>query len=249
MRRHLGKARYPAIALIAVVVVALFVRIQLIEKTKATASMLPLMPTASELAVALVRAGLDAEALAAAGVSASSVGTVAGDVTEHLMTNQTLIELADAAVANAKQQANQLKRVIQSGRATSEQIDAYPGATLQMSQDRAQCQALVDAVFDAATANLSQAQRDTLGAIQENRSNWDLPLEFLVVDRTEPQWVELRDCLANERIAAKLGEAPDAGPQATLAQLRSDPLVAAAKANLDANSAVIDNAWQAAVFD
>lgn len=248
MRRHLGKARYPAIALIAVVAVALFVRIQLIEKTKATASMLPLMPTASELAVALIRAGLDAETLAAAGVSPNSVGTVVGDVTDHLMTNQTLIELADAAHAQAKQQANQLKRVIQSGRATSEQIDAYPGATLQMSQDRAQCQALVDAVLNAATANVSQAQRDTLGAIQENR-NWDLPLEFLVVDRTEPQWVELRDCLANERIAAKLGEAPDAGPQATLAQLRSDPLVAAAKANLDANSAIIDNAWQAAVFD
>ena len=68
-----------------------------------------------------------------------------------------------------------------------------------------------------------------------------------MVDRTEVQWVQLRDYLANERIAEKLGEEPDANAQAALAQIRNNLAVSTAKANLDANLAVVELAWAQAV--
>ena len=248
MRRHLGKARYPAIVLLAVVVVALFIRVQWIEKSKARAAMMVLLPTAGELASALIRTGLNADALAAAGISPSSVNTVVIDVLDHLGVNQMAIELADAAHADAKLQANQLKRVIQSGQATSDQITAYPVATVQLSQCKMQCQALLDDVVNTAISSLTNSQKSTLAAIRANRQ-WDLPSEFLVVDREEADWVHLRDCLANERIAEQLEEDPDPDAQAALAEYRSDPAVATATTNLDINLSVVTAVWDQAVGD
>ena len=98
-----------------------------------------------------------------------------------------------------------------------------------------------------ATAGLSENQRAALATIRRNR-HWDLPLEFLVVDRAESEWVALRDCLANERIAAKLDdEEPDPVAQAVLGQLRSHPAVLVARGNLDGNLAVLTMVWQQAV--
>ena len=247
MRKHLGKARYPALVVLVAVVMVLFWRTQLVDRTRAHAAVLPLLPTSSELATGLIRAGLDPEALAAAGLSPGNVTALVGDAYEHLIANQTALELADAAHAQARQQADQLKRVIQSGRASQEQIDAYPAATLEVSQIQTQRQLLLAGIFEAATADLSQSKRNTLAAIRANR-DWKLPLEFLTVDRTEAQWVELRDCLANERIAAEIDdEEPDSQAQAVLAQLRGIPAVASARANFDANHAVVMTAWEQTV--
>ena len=67
------------------------------------------------------------------------------------------------------------------------------------------------------------------------------------MERSEAQWVELRDCLANERIAAALDdEEPDDQAQATLAELRAQPQVAIAKANCDAGLDVVTDAWEQA---
>jgi hypothetical protein len=246
MKRHLGKARYPVILVLLIAAVAIFLRIQLVENGKAKAAMILSVPTSAELALALHRVGLDPEALTAAGVSPSAVDTVVGDAVEHLMVNLPLIEVADDAWAQSRQQCDQLKRVIQSGRATQEQIDAYPGARSQLALTKAQRQSALDDLFSAATDALSGSLCNTLATICGNR-NWVLPIEFLVIDRPEPEWVQLRDCLANERIADNFAEDPDPDAQASLAQIRANPLVAAAKANLDANLAVVESAWEQAV--
>jgi hypothetical protein len=244
MTKHLGKARYPLILLLAVAIVALFVRIQSIQDTRA-ALFYP-EPTPAQLATALVRAGLDPEALAAAGVSPSAIDTVVGDVVDHMTANPGSLELADSAYAAARQERDQLKRVIQSGRATQEQIDAYPGAVGGFALAQSQRQSALDDVFTAGTATLSQGQRNTLISLRGNAA-WDLPLEFLVLDLSEADWVQLRDYLANERVSAQLGEDPDGSAQAALTQLRSNPLVATADANLDTSLAVVELAWHQAV--
>jgi hypothetical protein len=246
MRQHLGKARYPAIIVLAAVAVVLFLRFQVNENTNARAAMLPLLPDTHEVAAALYRVGLDPEALTAAGVSPGAAHALIGDVVEHLIVNQSVIELADNAWAQSREQCARLKRKIQSGRATDEQLSAYQTAKLQFAQAKTQRQGVLGALFNIASSGLNNTKRSTLATIQANR-HWELPVEFLVVDRTEAQWVRLRNCLANERVAAKLGEDPDPDSQATLAQLRSNPLVAAAKANVDANLAVVTTAWEQAV--
>ncbi len=249
MKKHLGKARYPLIVILALVTLSLVVFEVVEQSRRARASLIPQAPTSAQVTAALMRAGLDAEALAAAGLSAPPVGNVVDDVADWLAADQADLELADSAYASARIQCDQLKRAIQSGQATEEQTNAYPTATSQFAQAHAECAALLDAAFDAGTADLSQSQRATLAVIRGNR-RWKVPLEFLLVDRTEAEWVQLRDCLANERIAADLeNEDPDPQAQALLAQLRSDPLVSAAAASLDANAAVIADAWEQAIAD
>ena len=242
MKKHLGKARYPLILLLAVAVVAVFVRIQYVRNGEAKASMFYPEPTAAQLASALIRAGLDAESLTAAGVLPNAVATVVGDVADYMTEHPAALELADADYASARQERDQLKRTIQSGRATQEQVNAYPTAATGFAAAQAQRQDALDDISDAGTVSLSNSQRSALSAIRGN-AGWDLPLEFLAVDRTEPQWVQLRDCLANERIAGRLDEDPDADAQTALTQLRSNQQVATARANLDANLAVVELAW------
>lgn len=248
MTKHLGKARYPAIIVLGIVAVALFVRIQMTEQAKARASMLLLAPTADELTSAMLRIGLGPAQLTAAGGSPSAVATVVGDCLVDMIADPAAIELADAAFAGSKQQCDLLKRVIQSGQATSEQIDAYAVAMTQLSLAEAQRHNVLNGLLTSAAASLSASQQSTLAAIRGNR-NWDLPIEFLTVDRTEAQWVQLRDALANERISAKLGQQPDPEAQALLQQLRGNPTVATAKANLDANLTVVTTAWEQAIDD
>ncbi len=246
MRRHLGKARYPALVVLAAIAIVLFVRLQLVERSRASAAISLLLPTSSELIGALIRTGLDAEALAAAGLSAGNVNTVVANAYEHLIGVQPLLELADGAMADARRQTTSLKRVIQSGRATEQQINAYPVAKVALAQIRTERHALLGGIFEAATDDLGENHRAALSAIRANR-NWKLPVEFLVVERTQAQWVHLRDCLANERIAAALDdEEPDDQVQATLAELRAQPQVAIAKANCDAGLDVITDTWEQA---
>ncbi len=92
------------------------------------------------------------------------------------------------------------------------------------------------------------AQRETLTAIRAN-AHWKLPTEFLVVERTEAEWVELRAALANERIAARNEEAPNEQRQALLGTARANPAVAAAKTALDANLATVKQSWNTVTGD
>ncbi len=246
MRKHLGKARYPAIILLAVALVVLFLQVHSTERAVARASLMVLAPTATELAVTLIRAGLDPEALTAAGVSANATTTLVGNVFDQMLFNPGTLDLADGDYANLKRQCDKLKRVIQSGQATAAQINDYRLARPALAQARTRRQSVLSGLLEAGMAGLSTEQQNALVAIRRNRS-WDLSIEFLLADRSEADWVVLRDCLANERIAAKHDEDADPDSQAILAQARSHPAVAPARANLDVNLALVRDAWEQAL--
>ena len=82
-------------------------------------------------------------------------------------------------------------------------------------------------------------------AIRANAA-WGLDTYFLVVDRTEPGWVALRDALDEQRIAAKYDEAVSAESQAVLSAALADQAVAAAKTNLESGLAAVQAAWDSA---
>ncbi len=245
MSTHLRRARLPAIFVLAIVAAFLAWKIKSIERHQAAAAMMNLLPTPAELATALLRVGLDPQALAAAGASPGAASGVVADAVEHLATDAAALALADSAFAQARAECDSLKRIIQSGRATPQQLAAYQAAKLQRDQARAQRQELLQQLFDAATDGLTTGQRNALATIRGNR-DWDLPVEFLVVDRSEAQWIQLRDCLANESIAQEFGEDPDPQAQAFLAQARSNPFVALAGANLQASLDLVSSAWEEA---
>ena len=244
MAKALGKARYPLIVILVLATVTLFIWTATTQRARALTALIE--PSASELAVALIRAGTGPEALAAAGLSPGGTTTVVSNLRDVMIANPAVLDVADAAFASPKQTVDELKRLIQSGQGAAEDVTAYNAAKTQLSLAKAQRQNVLDDFFTAATADLGQAQKDTLTAIRSN-SDWDRPTEFLVLSHTDADWVELRECLANERIAADQDEDPDPDAQTTLSDYRNAAPVAAAKANLDANLAVIAAAWDQAI--
>ncbi|MBI5285617.1 MAG: hypothetical protein HY874_11035 [Chloroflexi bacterium] len=211
----------------------------------ASEALLP--PPPANFRVTLLRSGLRPEALAAAGVPPSSIAS-ALQAAQSLTMVPTALASADAAFANARRASDRLERLIQSGKGTPADVAAYQIARAALASATAQRQAVLDQVFDAATTSLSTLQRTALINLRANAA-WNLPPEFLVVNRTQEDWVRLRDALANEKIARKLHDQPDASAQAQLANWRSHSAVAAARGGLDTSLAQIRTNWNAAAGD
>jgi hypothetical protein len=201
--------------------------------------------SASDLQVALLRAGLGAETLTAAGVSSQEVSTIVTNAKNELVAHPTRISEDDAAFASARASADALGRKIESGQASQQEIASYATATAALESAQSERAAALDAVFSAATVSLNQTQIGLLQKMQANRA-WKMSTEFLTVDRTEAEWLGLRDALSNERIAAKYGNEANAGCQTLLSTARANQTVAAAKASMVANLATVSSAWDVA---
>jgi hypothetical protein len=83
--------------------------------------------------------------------------------------------------------------------------------------------------------------------MQANRAAWPLPIEFLSINRTQAQWIALREALAQEHIAAKRGQELDAQVQSYLAIARSDTTVASVVSNTVANLPTVQATWDSAM--
>jgi hypothetical protein len=214
----------------------------------AAAAIMPPEVRPPDFKVLLIRAGLDADALAAAGVSSGTVASVVAAAQTSMQANVNALVERDASFASARVEAERLKTLIESGRAAQEDVSSYTSASSSLTTATSQRQSTLDSVFAAATANLTSGQRTAITNIRANRS-WNLPLEFLVVNREQTEWVQLRDALANERISAKLGEDPDASAQMQLSNWRAHGSVAAARSALQSNLAQVRTNWNAAAGD
>jgi len=199
----------------------------------------------SNFKVKLIRSGLDAAALAAAGVPSQGIHAVLQAAADHMNASPTAISGSDASFASAQVEADSLRRKVQSGLATAEEVSTCQSAIAALASATSTRQSALDATFNAATAGLSSEVRARLSMIRSNRS-WGLSLELLVVERTEAQWVALRDALANERITAELGEQPDSAATSLLTAARAHASVAAAKSALDSNTTSVTSAWNTA---
>lgn len=199
-------------------------------------------PTTIELETALHRDGLNPEALAAAGLSASDARGVVQRTLSYLVSAGAQLTAADHAAAAAKRESQALERLVRSGRASQEEVTACQQARSDFDTAQVQQQTLHVDLFEAATAGLSGPQVSALTQIRLNRG-WKLSPEYLVVSREEAEWVRLRSSLASERIAAKRGESTHEAAQAVLDNVRGDAAVAAAMANLDANLSAVRAAW------
>ena len=200
------------------------------------------------LGVVMHRTGLTPEALAAAGLGEAGTMSVGGAAQ---LANAGLVSSLrdlDHTVGPARNARDAAERKIQSGKASPEEIAAFPGLEQAFATASAARDTAVNGLFAAATEGLNSTQRATLTAIRAN-AHWKLPTEFLVVERTEAEWVELRAALANERIAARNEEAPNQQCQALLGTARANPAVAAAKTALDANLATVKQSWDTVTGD
>ena len=201
-----------------------------------------------DLATALLRAGLSPEAIAAAGCSAADCEDAVEAANLELVNADPSLATVDASYAAARTEHDRLKRLIQSGKGSAEDVTAYQTAKADLENAASDREALMDDVFDAACGELTQAQADALTTIKGN-AHWGLPMQYLAVDRSQQEWVDLRDALANIRISADFGEdaAEDCEDLVDTCDLESD--VSSAKSSLDTYCAAVENAWDGAVAE
>ena len=202
--------------------------------------------SSSQLETALIRVGLDADSLAAAGVSGPETTEVVADVAAWLGSNPTSLSTADANYAAARSAESALKQTVKSGLASAEEVTSLSTAKSTMATATQARVTVLDAIFDAGTADLSAGQKATLEAIEENRS-WKLPTHYLVHEWTQQEWVDLRDALAGEKISEAWGETPDPASQQLIASCDAEQDVAAAAVACSTNLSAVQSAWDAAI--
>jgi hypothetical protein len=201
---------------------------------------------ATDPADALMRAGLDPDALAAAGVASGDVAGIVEDVETWLAANPTALSSADSDYEDARAEVDRLRRLVRSGMAIAQDVTELAAAKSSLATAGNDRDTATDAIFAAATADLTGGETSTLATIRGNRA-WGLSIEFHAKDRSESSWVSLRDALSNEKVALAEGTSVDSACATLLAAERADADVSAAKTAFDTNVSAVTSSWQSAV--
>jgi hypothetical protein len=213
-----------------------------------SAPKLVVFPLPTDFKVRLLRAGLTPRALAAAGIQQGSVLPALQAAADQMNGAPTALDSADAMYRSARVAADALATKIQGGKASQEEIASYPGAKAAVDSADAARQSVLDGYFTAATANLTANQRTALITIRANKAI-GFPEEYLVVERTEAQWLALRDALSTERQAIELPDMASEAATQLLTAFRADPAVAFATTSAQTNLPQITSAWNTAAGD
>lgn len=204
------------------------------------------------VATLLHRAGLTPDAMAAAGLNTDEVAlviTYAGLASlrpgflDSLENATARFHQARAAAARpARLSPSSIDQDPNRGPPTPEPAPG-PGS---LTDARNHLEAELTGAFDFITAALPPAKRQTLAAIRRHADR-GLPAPYLVADRTEAQWLALRNALAARRIAQRLSRPlPDAAAQ-FIAQAEAEVATASALLDHAALADPVRSAWTAAL--
>ena len=108
-----------------------------------------------DLKTALLRAGLDPETLAAAGVVPSAVAGLVTEVREEMQAHPERVNAADLAYANARRTSDSLHRLVQSGRASAEDVSAYQSAAQSLVTATTERTGAISALRTAGTEGIA----------------------------------------------------------------------------------------------
>ncbi|MBI3818844.1 MAG: hypothetical protein HY286_09160 [Planctomycetes bacterium] len=203
-------------------------------------------PDAATLTSALYRAGLDPSSIAAAGVNGSGATAIVNNVKQYLTDHPNDLSTADTNYCNAKVSADSLRRIVQSGTATSEQLTQYQAASSTLDTATTARATALASIVTAGVANVSNDQKTALQNIAANQS-WGVSIEYTATSATEAQWVALRNALAVKRINTKYGVSVPDGVTTLIATWDAKTDVAAATTAFDSNLASVTTAWNNAV--
>lgn len=198
--------------------------------------------TASELQSVLLRAGLDPEAIASIGVSANTAGQIAAAAAAQAAEDIAVIRGADEAFASADVAYHAALRAAQRDPG-AEGLSAAQAALTSATTARDNA---IAAITTAGVANLTSEQRTALTTVATNR-RFGVGAALAAVNRTEAQWVALRDAAAHERIQTERGLSVDEGAASLLSTARGASAVVAAQAALTTNLPAVRAAWVSGV--
>lgn len=203
-----------------------------------------------ELEVALRRAGISPESLAAAGVSPQQVPALVARARADLSEGIVAFRAAQRALSESRAGVDRLTRKVRAGLADQNEIAALQSARASFAAAESAHEDELDQVFMTAAqvseGGLNSGQLALLGTARQNAA-WDLPDAYKVRSASEPDWVDLRDALAAERIAQRDSQEVPSSATDVLNQWRSHPSVAAALTTTDMTLDAVRAAWSAAI--
>lgn len=208
----------------------------------------PFSEEASPRAVesALGSLGITPKVLAAADLSAAQVGQLARASAAYLHTNIATFRAARENAYQAGREVDRLRRLIQAGQGTAQDVAALAAAQSSLNSARSQEQTILNAALAEGGEELTPQLFAKVNLFRANKLLWDLPERYLGDNRTDEQWVALRDAIANETIAARLNQEPDPAAHQLVLAAQSTPNSSAAAANL-VHLAEISAAWNVAM--
>jgi hypothetical protein len=204
-------------------------------------------PTAADARFWLVRAGLDPKALAAAGFTDTQVTQLVTNTVDFLAGNVIAMEETDHAIRTAKESIARLEKTIMGGMARTGDTQALTSArTTLQSQE----QLLDEHLAGLRAAGIGQLPVNnaaaSLGALLRNRSK-AASLEFAAEDRTQAEWIALRDALSARRVNQQMGRDVPGSVTAIIARA-STPAVSTAATRLNqVNVGRVTAAWDRAI--
>ncbi|HKX45222.1 MAG TPA: hypothetical protein VJP77_00760 [Planctomycetota bacterium] len=200
----------------------------------------------SAAAAQLHRIAIHPESLCAVGLTPQQAAAVIEAGAGHFEQYAETCAQADADYAAARVARDELQRTVRSGLASQEEVAGLADAKISLASAEAERAAAFDAAFDAATLGLDEEVKAALATIRANEP-WRLPVAYLVADRSQADWVTLRDGLVAERLATEEGTATPEPYASFLTSAKADTDVAAALTGLETHLAELQAAWDAAL--
>lgn len=213
--------------------------------SSAWSSLLPAASEASDDVATARRAGLTAEALAAAGASVAEAEQVALATLAWLETDQGRgrVTQATAELREAERALQFAEGDLVGGQGDEGQVAACAEARSFRDEKRLAMQGLLDDLFTAAAAPLQSSKQSVLAVIRGNASR-AVPVQYKAQQcQDEQDWVMLRRSLVDQRTAASLGVDPDPQLQLILSAWDALPVVASASTCLSATGETISGNW------
>jgi hypothetical protein len=208
----------------------------------------PPPPVNAPNAQILTRCGLSAETICAAGVTQGTQVTSLVDAAEVVIAlDPNALTNLDEDYAAKRVTYDALVRKVQSGLATAEEIAQLPIAKGELDTADTARESYKMGVRNAGLATVSPTVATSVNTIWANRAWDELAVQYRVENRSEAEWVALREALATERIAAQYSEPFPASTQSYLAGVNAGGAVSAAKVNLDTYLFAVQTAWNAAI--
>lgn len=195
--------------------------------------------------MALMRARITPESLAAAGVTSEETTAILSRASTWWGEHGTACASSCAALDGAGISVDALRRTVQSGLGSEGDLASLSAAAAALNSARAAHEGNLDAYWAAAMEGLDGGKVAKLQAYRENAdAGMRVPTAYLVVSRSESDATALRDALSE---VATNGEGAAPAAQTIVTSADGDGAVAAAKASLTNNLGGITTVWASAI--
>lgn len=184
--------------------------------------------------------GLSPDALAAAGLNASQAGQIKANLEAHFEGNGAGLQAAIDAWGAAYRDADMARRAVQSSKGTVEDLTAKDAALATAATGK---QLAINAAVAAALDQIDNAVVDKLARIKANRPQ-NVPVQYLLTDRTEEEWRQLRDALSHKRTREAMSRDVDADATSVINNANAEPAAVEAAAGVANNLAAIQQTMQ-----